>query len=76
MVKIIMESTLSFSPLFCTGDKRRNKSYIYRGGKKKKVGAFRNIYFKKLENFLKLKNQVKKITHSEDWMTFPGAYIL
>lgn len=47
MVKIIMESTLSFSPLFCTGDKRINKSYIYRGGKKKNVGAFRNIYFKK-----------------------------
>lgn len=42
-----MESTLSFSPLFCTGDKRINKSYIYRGGKKKNVGAFRNIYFKK-----------------------------
>lgn len=51
-----MGSTLSFSPLFCTGDKTRNKSYIYRSGKKKKVGAFRNIYFKKLENEASKKN--------------------
>lgn len=48
MVKIIMEATLSFSPVFWTENKRRNKSCAYRDGKKKgSVGDFKKYLLKK-----------------------------